>query len=584
MDTEALGVASVKAAIAKTDYLVDYIKDKDKEPMWDGSIYAYSSKKKRNVDWIGKSAVQVKGKNIDTLDVIEIKYDIEVVDLKNYQKDGGLIFFVVGIDHNGDTKIFYKALTPYLINELLNKKEEQTTIRATFEIFPTQKNEICNVITDFIRDAKKQELFTHEKIPTFDEFLVSAGENISYGFQYSGIGYDKNVPYKYLFNHEIYMYAQNTKLDIAFPIDHIQRIEKAGYSIEGTITIGTTLYYDKYEVVHKADGFEIHIGKSIVIDFITGRNTAKINYKLKGNIKEQILDLQFIIDLIEKKIAKINGVDFSLAPTEKELESFHVKDAKELLQQLKIMDDMLTNLGVKKALNVSNISDKENDYIKMLITAFVENKTIRFKENTVPSVGRVSIGNIYLILHFRQNEDGSYLIENFPDIKYEVSGVYKNGEMFNTSKYVIMKSEDIIKADNVDSKTIVDELMLYENDGHYLNSNFLLLELIKAYDQTKQSEYLKEAIRLAEWLKNANCLEGVSAINYLQCIARQSELSSEQETDLMELLEKYSDNEQMKAGIHILLGNYKMAKLCLDKLDVDKKAEFCELPIYTLMK
>ncbi len=212
MDTEALAVAAVKAAIAKTDYLVDY--SKDKEPIWDGSIYAYSSKKKRNVDWVGKAPVQVKGKNIDTLDVIEIKYDIEVVDLKNYKKDGGLIFFVVGIDSNGDTKIFYK----------------------------------------------------------------------------------------------------------------------------------------------------------------------------------------------------------------------------------------------------------------------------------------------------------------------------------------------------------------------------------KAYDQTKQSEYLEEATRLAEWLKNANCLEGLSTINYLQCIARQSELSSEQETELMELLEKYSDNEQMKAGIHILLGNYKMAKLCLDKLDVDKRAEFCELPIYTLMK
>lgn len=36
MDTEALAVSAVKSAIAKTDYLVDYINDKDKEPMWDG--------------------------------------------------------------------------------------------------------------------------------------------------------------------------------------------------------------------------------------------------------------------------------------------------------------------------------------------------------------------------------------------------------------------------------------------------------------------------------------------------------------------------------------------------------------------
>lgn len=156
MDTEALAVAAVKTAIAKTDYLVDYIKDKDKEPMWDGSIYAYFSKRKSNADWNGKAAVQVKGKNLEALDTEEIKYDIEVVDMKNYKREGGLLFFVVGIDEDGNTKIFYKALTPYLINKILEGKEEQGTIRINFGAFPIQKNEICNVVMDFIRDAKKQ--------------------------------------------------------------------------------------------------------------------------------------------------------------------------------------------------------------------------------------------------------------------------------------------------------------------------------------------------------------------------------------------------------------------------------------------
>ena len=112
----------------------------------------------------------------------------------------------------------------------------------------------------------------------------------------------------------------------------------------------------------------------------------------------------------------------------------------------------------------------------------------------------------------------------------------------------------------------------------------MLLELIKAYDQTKEEAFLHEATRLAEWLRKAECLEGISIINYLQCIARQSGLSEEQEAELMELLEQSADNEQMKAGIHILLGNYKMANRCLDKLDMDKRKEFCEFPIYTLME
>lgn len=584
MDTEALAVAAVKAVIAKTDYLVDYIKDKDKEPMWDGSIYAYSTKNKSNANWKGKAAVQVKGKNLDSIDVSEVKYDLEVVDLKNYKKEGGVLFFVVGIDENGDTKIFYNALTPYLINKLMVGKEEQGTIRTSFSTFPIRKNEICNVVMDFIRDAKKQELFTHDKIPTLEEFLTSAGENVSYGFQCSGIGYDRSEPYKYMFEHEVYMYANNTKLDIAFPIEHIHRVEKAGHRVQGTITIDNKLYYDNFELVHKPDGLQIYIGKSIVIEFIEEKKTAKVNYKLRGNIKEQIQDIQFITDLVERKLAKINGIDFPIDPTVKELEAFHIAEAKELQQRLITIDNMLINLGVTKALDISNISPKEDEYLRMLIIAFVQKKTISFKENYIPSVGGISIGNIHLMLHFKQMEDGSYLIENFPEIKYEVSGAYTDGTMFATSKYIIMKADDLIKADNILYKNIVDELFLYENDGHYINSNFLLLELIKAYDKVKNEELLDETIRLAEWLKRAECLTGISTINYLQCIARRTELSSQQEAELMELLELYADNEQMKAGIHILLGNYKMVNRCLDRLDEDKKAEFYNFPIYNLMK
>lgn len=109
---------------------------------------------------------------------------------------------VVGIDDDGNTKIFNKALTPYLINKILEGKEEQGTVRVSFDIFPMQKNEICNVVMDFIRDAKKQELFTCVKIPALEEFLNAAGKDISFVFQCSGIGYDINEPYKYLFNHE----------------------------------------------------------------------------------------------------------------------------------------------------------------------------------------------------------------------------------------------------------------------------------------------------------------------------------------------------------------------------------------------
>ena len=51
MDIEALAVAAVKAAIAKTDYLVDYIKDK--EPMWDGlSMRILQKERATQIGWV----------------------------------------------------------------------------------------------------------------------------------------------------------------------------------------------------------------------------------------------------------------------------------------------------------------------------------------------------------------------------------------------------------------------------------------------------------------------------------------------------------------------------------------------------
>lgn len=50
------------------------------------------------------------------------------------------------------------------------------------------------------------------------------------------------------------------------------------------------------------------------------------------------------------------------------------------------------------------------------------------------------------------------------------------------------------------------------------------------------------------------------------------------------MLEGVSGNEQMKAAIHILLENYKMASRCINRMDSEQKKEFCSFPIFKLMK
>ena len=98
METEILATSVVKKRIAQTKYLSPFINEGDKEPSWDGFIYAYNDSSKRKDKLAGRAAVQVKGLQRKNLRQKSISYSMDKADLENYRSDGGIILFVVYID------------------------------------------------------------------------------------------------------------------------------------------------------------------------------------------------------------------------------------------------------------------------------------------------------------------------------------------------------------------------------------------------------------------------------------------------------------------------------------------------------
>ncbi len=138
MDYEQLGTSAVIQAISKTSKLRAFINNGDKEPSFDGHIYiSNGNNSKEN---LRRVSVQVKGKGVEYDPDTTIGYNVSIIDLNNYMRNGGVMFFVVYIDKNtGDTKqIYYDSLPPYKIQELLReKKENKKTIKISFNSFPT---------------------------------------------------------------------------------------------------------------------------------------------------------------------------------------------------------------------------------------------------------------------------------------------------------------------------------------------------------------------------------------------------------------------------------------------------------------
>lgn len=133
---EIFSISYLKLAISQCLKLKANILENDKTPSWDGSIEVYNSENMKKTNLEGIVPVQVKGKwSEKIISKKEIKYSADIADLVNYQKNGGVIFFVIYCNKLS-YKIYYASLLPIDLDNALNGKKEQQFISITLKDFP----------------------------------------------------------------------------------------------------------------------------------------------------------------------------------------------------------------------------------------------------------------------------------------------------------------------------------------------------------------------------------------------------------------------------------------------------------------
>ena len=157
-DIETSATAAIKIKLADTDLLSQYINERDKEPIWDGFIYAYKNKYKKNDDLIGRAPVQVKGKTVKRFSKKNPKYKVSITNLEKYRNDGGVLYFVVHIDAEENKKIYYAALQPFLINQYLRIAQSKKPISINLKELPDKPNDFENIVINFIEESQKQSI------------------------------------------------------------------------------------------------------------------------------------------------------------------------------------------------------------------------------------------------------------------------------------------------------------------------------------------------------------------------------------------------------------------------------------------
>lgn len=478
---ETISVNAVRDSVVVSDFLDQFIADNDKEPTWDGFVYIYSDRSKKKEKLKGRLPVQIKGTENDDFSKEEISFPVSTTDLNNYLYDGGAVFFVVYIGHNGLARqIYYAELPPIKLRIYLADAKGQNSKNIKLKRFPTEPNEKAMIFFQCLENCQKQASFSSAQLLSLEE-LERQGvlEGITVPVSTVG-GID---PKTALLKNEVYIYAKIKGSAIPQPIEAIPQRMSTHEIRDAQIFVGERLFYSTVKIIRDAMSTTTVLGESFSMKTSKADTTVKINYGNSDKLRTLIVDLDFFLSYIEVGSFQWNGVDFPFDYQSADFSNFKLDEAKSRLEYAKKIVALLDLLGCKKDLSIKSLTDKDWKHIGYLVTAFVDKEPVEHLRTNLPPIMTMGVGELKFIVCLQKIEgkDGTYNIFDF--FKTEMSLVYENevGEKLPISQYAILHADDLIKADNIRYDVLLPSFQnIEQHEETITRANFFLLELLEA--------------------------------------------------------------------------------------------------------
>lgn len=586
MNIERVAVSTVELEISKSDYLESSIHTEDKEPSWDGDIKVYKSAKPQHSkgDLLLSVPVQVKGKISKDLSRRTITYPIEIADMKNYLQGGGVVYFVVLIKPSGaQTTIYYVNLLPYELKEILSKYGSQKTKNVALQRFPTEKNELTSLFLNVARDMKRQKAAI--SISITPEELEKRGQLEALSISYTDISPQRKMPFEYLFEHGVYLYAK-LPVGLEVPIGYLDKLETAKRNFPFSVTVRGKEFYSRYSVIYKNERAELCIGKSTKL--IVSRNSIKqqqFEFTLAGTLNERICDLDFIISALSAKQFEIQGKKISLTGTGKEDTMQFVKREQTRLEELKKIRRVLDKLDACEDLDCSKLTSKDDQSIQMLKRAILDGEAVPLKVRVDPFT-YLNVANLKLIVSAIEQEEGRYNIYSWSDAPVIVKSCDVPESESASCFAVFLKKKDFLQCSNINFDKMLESIQNVPVSVVYSNQvTTLLLEMLLACDESDQArkeKLMTASLELSKWLKDndPHTPKAIRTLNYCQAVKRIRNLNGEEVDDLLQLVEREFQGEDVLTGAYLLLGNQPAAQAHFNRMSESQRETFCQYPIF----
>ncbi|MGX7244727.1 DUF4365 domain-containing protein [Enterococcus quebecensis] len=595
IDIELLSITDLKKVITLNEYLLPYINENDKEPSWDGTIIIFNEKGKQKKNLEGRVSVQVKGKASENLSEQTIKYAVEIVDLKNYLSDGGVIYFVIYINKLGESRIYYAPLEPLKIRTYLSgTKKSQNTKTIQLKSLPKDQSKILGIVSNFQMNSKKQASFSHIKPLTISD-LRNIYPDENYELTISGKGLE-NVREIAEFNelNNIYIYAKVPGYAIPIPIDgemeEIFLLEKDNL----VFSVDNKIYYKEATREYRKDGIVLYLGSNISLIISDEKKTFNIDFKGTDKVRELTRSLEFLIKLIRNKGFYINEFWLDLEKANFDFTTFDMNTEEKRLQYFKDIVRLLDYLGIAEDLDLSELTNQERRDLDILKVALLKGKNVGSLKENIPSIAMLVIGKLKLALIFNQIKDtkGVYQIEDHFQNDLIVTAIDEEGIRRKASIYSLLSVDVLAYADNVRFDVFLPSYKELELSTSIIDdANIFMLKLIEAFDLLKKSnieragKLINTALDFAKWIIESDLETGfideiTQKLNLYQIKKRLGTIEKNEQIELLSIAENSDLPNEIRFGAYVLVDNKLGAELQYNSMDKEQQDFVKKYPIY----
>lgn len=573
---EKSAVIYLKQIILPHRKMNDFINDNDKEPSWDGMIYLYKEDGYKAEDILCRVPVQIKGKNDPyKLKNKGITYPIEYKHLRNYDKDGGVVYIVVFMsDDCSKYQIFYNCLTPVKLQDLLKgtekKKPDQKKSVPMLCLNNNDVNELFKILNQFNIDKKNQGNSKGQILRrSIDKNRISDIDSISWSTYLTD--YDEII--RNISNGEICLYGHDAITDMWYPFtfEEQKKVELIKYTkLNYSFGIDNQFFYNNIILKDKNGERLIQLSENLIFN----DTVSKYHFKPISTLDNILNDIMFIKALRY-------GSRFSIG-MEHSVDIGEITFPEVFLENLEWWEKIIAafkEYDIKCTKRMDQFTDIDWRNVNFLVKIYSNEVSSSYNSDWWMMWWEDKVYPIYIADRVDGTKKGYNLISS-NDFWLSME---KQSQHLIIPNFFMYKRDIWEKIYDFDESVVLEQLERCDYNEYTEQVYYeLFIELLSAYDKTKNEKLYDISKYLANKFEKIDPKGQYGIINRFQLLKRKRSLTEMEVLELERICLSPVD-DLVSCAVEILLDNKHSARMKISSMSIENQETFRSFPIYNLL-